>query len=309
MESMQWMTTARGVQQASGDAGWLRKALTCTIAVFAVAGGALLSGCAGSARFSAEEPASAAAGASAPVALAPSAESIAASPTAERSRPGLGTEWGEERDSPIRDVAFERADESRPLATTELRYDDERGVHALAAYVADRGQRAHQSSAAGGAISLWLQDGSGKPLDVVQVAGRTIVVGDAGERYTIVLENHTGHRFEAVTTVDGLDVISGRAGSVHNRGYLLLPYATLEIDGFRQSAETVAAFRFGRVADSYAAKVGAARNVGVVGIAFFGEQGDLWTPWTTDEVHRRATASPFPGDSSGEGRYAPPPRW
>jgi hypothetical protein len=205
-------------------------------------------------------------------------------------------------------VNFERANEDRPLATTEVRYNDERGVEALAAYVADRGHRAHQSSLAGGAISFWLQDGGDHPLDIVQVAGQTFVVGEAGQRYTIVLENHTAHRFEAVTTVDGLDVMSGKAGSVHNRGYLLLPYATLEIDGFRQSEDTVAAFRFGRVKDSYAAKVGTARDVGVIGIAFFGESGDAWTPWSDNETRLRSSANPFPGDRGQPGRFAPPPR-
>ncbi len=129
-------------------------------------------------------------------------------------------------------------------------------------------------------------------------------------RYTIIMQNHTGHRFEAVTTVDGLDVMSGGAGSVENRGYLLMPYDSLEVDGFRQSHETVAAFRFGRVGDSYAAKTGTARNVGVIGVAFFNEAGDAWTPASDEETQRRVTANPFPADSRrDERRYAQPPRW
>ncbi len=221
------------------------------------------------------------------------------------SRPGLGTEWGEDRESPVHDVPFARADERRPLATTELRYDDARGVNALAAYSRDRSHRSHVSSAAGGAITIWIEDGRQSPLDFVESGGHTFVVGEAGERYSIFLQNHTGHRFEAVTTVDGLDVINGQPGALANRGYLLLPWETLEIDGFRRSEDTVAAFRFGRVADSYAAKVGDARDVGVIGVAFFGERGDSWFPGPSDEVRRRAAATPFPGDT----RFAPPPAW
>jgi len=224
-----------------------------------------------------------------------------------RSRPGLGTEWGEERDSPIRDVPFKRSDARHPLAETELRYDDERGVRGLAAYSAGRSAREHATSAAGGAISIWLQDGDSKPLDVVQTAGRTLVIGDAGQRYSIFLENHTAHRFEAVATVDGLDVINGKPGTLSNRGYLLLPYETLEIDGFRQSEQTVAAFRFGRVSNAYAAQVGPGRDIGVIGIAFFGESGDIWTPWADGEVQRRATAHPFPADRPSDDRFAAPP--
>jgi hypothetical protein len=228
-------------------------------------------------------------------------------PPAE-SRPGLATEWGETRVSPIEDVAFERADETRPLATTELRYNDERGVAALAAYLENRHPRAHETSAAWGAISIWLKDGNDRPLDFVQTKARTFVVGEAGERYTLVLENHTSHRFEAVATVDGLDVMNGTPGSVSNRGYVLMPNATVEIDGFRDSKRTVAAFRFGRIGDSYAAKLGDARDVGVIGIAFFGEEGDHWTPWTDSELKRRTAANPFPGDGPSGTRFATPPR-
>ena len=281
-----------------------------------VAIGLLASGCAAAQSPSMAQPVQAtyeapgAAPAAPPPSMAGEADEARATSTepAPKNRPGLGTEWGEARVSPIEDVAFDRADETRPLATTQVHYNDEAGVEALAAHMAARGHRAHQSSAAGGAIAISLQDGDGNPLDVVQAAGQTFVIGEAGQRYTIVLENRTGHRFEAVSTVDGLDVITGKPGSIKNRGYLLLPYATLEIDGFRQSEKTVAAFRFGRVGDSYAAKMGNARNVGVIGIAFFGEQGDPWTPWTDDELRRRETARPFPGDGPSYGRFAPPPR-
>jgi hypothetical protein len=229
-----------------------------------------------------------------------------ATPPAE-SRPGLATEWGERRSSPIDDVAFARADETKPLTTTELRYDDERGVAALAAYVDRQRPRGHETTAAWGAISIWLRDGNDRPLDFIQTKGHTFVVGEAGQRYTLILENHTSHRFEVVATVDGLDVMNGTPGSVDNRGYILTPYGTLEIDGFRDSKSTVAAFRFGRVGDSYAAKVGDARDVGVIGIAFFGERGDDWTPWRDDELRRRASATPFPGDAPPSARFAPPP--
>jgi hypothetical protein len=125
-------------------------------------------------------------------------------------------------------------------------------------------------------------------------------VGRAGERYSIVLSNRTDRRFEAVATVDGLDVINGQPGTLSNRGYLLEPHATLAIDGFRQSDDTVAAFRFGKVVDSYAAQTGSARDVGVIGVAFFAERGDTARE---DEARLRETATPFPGD----GRYARPP--
>jgi len=228
---------------------------------------------------------------------------------APQERPGLGTEWGEKRESRIYDLAFERASPGRPFATAEIQYNDEQGVAALAAYHAGNGaRRTREASVAGAAISIALDDDSGDALEFVRVGERPLVIGHAGQRYTIALTNHTAHRFEAVTTVDGLDVMNGRPGSIGNRGYILLPYATLEIDGFRDSDDTVAAFRFGRVSESYAAQTGTARNVGVIGVAFFEEDGDRWNPWTSEEVERRATASPFPADPRWiDPRYARPP--
>ena len=71
------------------------------------------------------------------------------------------------------------------------------------------------------AITVRLLDSSGSPLQGFSSGSNTYVVGSAGDRYTIQIRNNTGSRFEAVTTVDGLDVINGRTGSLSNRGYIV----------------------------------------------------------------------------------------
>jgi hypothetical protein len=217
---------------------------------------------------------------------------------APAQRQGLATQWGETRNSRVHDVSFTR-EAGDPFAMATLRYNDRKGVNALAAVAERRGSRGFEVG--GGAVSVSIRDSNGDPLDAVRAGGRTFVVGESGQRYSIVLQNHTSHRFEAVATVDGLDVINGRQGSLSNRGYVLMPFATLEIDGFRQSTATVAAFRFGSVGDSYAAQTGSARNVGVIGVAFFSQRGDSFVDGR--EIRTRDTASPFPADP----RFAPPP--
>lgn len=216
------------------------------------------------------------------------------------SRPGLGTEWGETRTSHVHDVTFVR-DSSRPFAVATLHYNDRRGVEALASLQARRDAR-RELSAGNGALSVSIRDSGGQPLEAIVVGDRTMVVGQAGQRYSIVLTNHTRHRFESVVTVDGLDVVNGKPGSVEHRGYVLMPFATLEIEGFRQSTAAVAAFRFASVGESYAAKTGSARNVGVIGAAFFAERGDSFVDG--QDLRMRDTASPFPADP----RFAQPPR-
>jgi hypothetical protein len=232
-------------------------------------------------------------------ASADSAPSRRAEEPSPNSRPGLGTEWGEARTSRVHDVSFVR-DSSRPFGIAQFNYNDKRGVDALVNAQSSRNS-SRGIDTAGGAVTVSLRNSSGDPLEAIRAGGRTFVVGQAGERYSIVMVNHTSHRFEAVATVDGLDVINGKDGTFDNRGYVLMPFATLEIEGFRQSAQQVAAFRFASVSDSYATQMGKARNIGVIGIAFFSERGDNFVP--NDDTRTRDTASPFPADP----RFAPPP--
>jgi hypothetical protein len=220
-------------------------------------------------------------------------------PTPQEERPGLGTEWGEARQSRVSSAPFERQDFSTPLTTTSFFYNDESGVRAMlgSAYW-DR--RSDGISAARGAITIRVVDDHGAPLPTFSAGGRSYVMGNDGARYSIRIENQTGARFEAVATVDGLDVIDGQPGSFEKRGYLLGPWSTVEIDGFRRSEDEVAAFRFGRVQDSYAKKRGSDRNVGVIGVAVFQERGSSYR-WTERELGRRGAADAFPG------RFAPAP--
>lgn len=216
-----------------------------------------------------------------------------------RSRPGLGTSWGETRVSRVSTAPFFRADPDGPLAVARMFYNDREGVRAMS------GKRfvSHDqsvSSLMGGGLTVTLIDSSGRPLQGVQSGSSTYVVGQHGQRYQIRIRNHTNNRVEAVATVDGLDVIDGREGSFTKRGYIINPFATVEIDGFRTSHDTVAAFRFGSVDSSYASRKGKGRNVGVIGVAFFEERGAPWQ-WNPREVRRRHNADPFPG------RFATPP--
>jgi hypothetical protein len=225
-------------------------------------------------------------------------DSVARTETRRNDRPGLGTVWGEDLTSSVQSTPFERDSES-PFATLGIYYNDSEGVEAHADY---RGSvDSIYARTPHGGISVSLTDANGNVLPGLVAAGKTLVVGREGDRYNIVVENLTGGRFEVVATVDGLDVIDGRAGDLRKRGYILNPNDRVVIDGFRRSDSTVAAFRFGAVGESYAARTSGDRNVGVIGVAFFAEQGSVWTD---DEIRKRDTASPFPGDRT----YAAPPR-
>jgi hypothetical protein len=213
-------------------------------------------------------------------------------------RPGLGTSWGEHVDAPISFAPFVRASSS-PWAGVTLHYNDAQGVGAHAAYVGARPSPL-EVAAGDGSLSVSLVDDYNRLLPGYYANGRALVVGEDGARYRIVVRNGTTARFEVVTSVDGLDVIDGKPADPNRRGYIIDPHGELVIDGFRTSNSGVAAFRFGKVDESYAAQTSGDRNVGVIGLAIFSERGAVWSP---AELRRRDTADPFPNRG-----YATPPR-
>ncbi|MET0283646.1 MAG: hypothetical protein ABW352_04230 [Polyangiales bacterium] len=113
----------------------------------------------------------------------------------------------------------------------------------------------------------------GDPVRTFAHHGETYVLGQEGARYVLRIHNHSARRIEAVVTVDGLDVIDGEQGDFANkRGYLVPAYGYVDIEGWRVTSEQAAAFRFAAIGESYAAKTGRARNVGVIGVAVFPER-------------------------------------
>ncbi len=220
---------------------------------------------------------------------------------ASPDRPGLATHWGETRTSHIRSTTFHRASFDSPSATATLWYNDGEGARAQAAAEGYRRSDRGELGMAQSGVVLSLRDEYGRTLPGYQVRDKTFAIGEAGARYTVWLENRTPARFEVLVSVDGLDVIDGKPASFGKRGYILNPHASLEIDGFRQSESTVAAFRFGSVRGSYAARKGDDRNVGVIGVALFHERGFPMWPWDPQEIERRRNANPFPG------QFATPP--
>jgi hypothetical protein len=131
---------------------------------------------------------------------------------------------------------------------------------------------AARASSTAGPYSLELIDENGNTLPTFWKGGRTYVLGEQGARYSLRIRNQSGTRVEFVASVDGRDVLDGRPAGMAKRGYIVAPWGEVSIDGFRLNQDSVAAFRFSSVRDSYAAQMGDARDVGVIGVAVFPEQ-------------------------------------
>jgi hypothetical protein len=213
----------------------------------------------------------------------------------EETRQGLGTAYGETRHSNVETVGFRRADTSTPDVVFAIRYDDVGGVRAAAR---DKRSRAFHDQAmqTHAGISFALLDDAGNILPAASVGSDLWAVGEPEVRYSLAIANDTASAFEVVASVDGLDVIDGRPASFSKRGYIVDPFSSVVIDGWRTSEETVAAFRFSSIEDSYSERMGDGRNVGVIGAAFFREAPQEWEEWRSpEETWRRDRADPFPG--------------
>ena len=133
----------------------------------------------------------------------------------------------------------------------------------------------------------------GTPARTFLHDGEAFVLGHLGERYTLRILNRSGRRVEAVVSVDGRDVIDGNPADWRTkRGYLVPASGSVEIDGWRLSQEQAAAFRFSSVRDSYAARTGNAREVGVIGVAVFPER---WSPRPPTPIEPEEGARPESG--------------
>lgn len=147
-----------------------------------------------------------------------------------------------------------------------------------------------------------LVDANGRRLPSWQHRGQTYVMGHYGDRYQVRVQNRTGQRVEAVVSVDGRDVVSGDPGNYRTqRGYVIEPWGAATIDGFRQSLDSVATFRFTSPKDSYSARRGSPQNVGVIGVAIFAEDNPQATATPVFPLSPRWQGQLTDGTLGGDG--------
>lgn len=155
-----------------------------------------------------------------------------------------------------------------------------------------------QSAHAAGRLAevLVIDRDSGVPLRTYYHRGEYWVAGNPGARYAIEIRNTLHQRVLAVTSVDGINVLTGDTARWDQSGYVLHGEEAYEITGWRKSQTEVAAFEFTAVSNSYAARTGRSANVGVIGVAVFRERVPEHITGTAP-----STATP-PSPEAGENR-------
>lgn len=137
---------------------------------------------------------------------------------------------------------------------------------------------------------------NGRKLREFQHEGEIWVEGRTNSDYVIRVRNDSDIRVVATPSVDGLSVMDGKEASYHGDGYIIGPRSYIDIPGWRLDDENVAKFRFGYAGESYAAKKGKPRNIGVIGVAFFNEK--QWPVLNSSSVtYRVDTISTLPNHS------------
>jgi hypothetical protein len=129
------------------------------------------------------------------------------------------------------------------------------------------------SAAAGQLVAVQIIDRERQhALPEYRHRGTSWVAGRPGERYAVRLSNRSGARVLAVLSVDGVNAVSGESAATSQTGYVLAPWQSADITGWRKSDAEAAAFYFTALPDSYAARTGRPHNVGVIGVAAFRER-------------------------------------
>lgn len=216
---------------------------------------------------------------------APYADLAKSSNSQMRSEERLGTKWGDEISSHVTQVDLKRLSYN-PIDETQIRYANKKFS----------GRNVNSISLVAGKISFSIVDDRGRILPLYRDDQTYYLVANEGQSYQLRYSNTSAQTFEIVASVDGLDVLDGAKASRSKSGYVLRPYSSFAIEGFRKSNSSVASFTFSKPKDAYAANSanGSIQNTGVIGTVIYELKAPQYQP------------SNFPPQKPQD-RYAPSP--
>jgi len=141
-------------------------------------------------------------------------------------------------------------------------------------------------------VEVTLEDRTlGRNITLHNADGRLYAAGEPGHRYAIRVSNRSAERVLAVVSVDGINVVTGQTANTQQSGYVLEPWQSTTINGWRKNMSEIAAFNFAPLPESYAARTGRPNDVGVIGVAVFNER--RWLP-RSEEDQAIAKQAPAP---------------
>ncbi len=198
----------------------------------------------------------------------------------------LGTQWGDDVDSQVTQVDLRRTSRE-PIEQMQVSYADKNYT----------GRALNSMSLVAGKVDFSVATDIGN-LPLFRDNSNYYLQGQSGQAYRLVYKNNSKNTYEIVASVDGLNVLNGRAASRYDSGYVLSPNEKLVIEGFRKSQSAVASFIFSKPENAYAANTtsGSINNTGVIGTVIY----ELYDP----KKPRPSGSQAYPADNG----YAKPPR-
>jgi hypothetical protein len=141
--------------------------------------------------------------------------------------------------------------------------------------------------------------------------GNQYVEARQGQEFRVRLRNNSSERVLAVLSVDGVNAISGQTASFDQAGYVLEPYQSMDVDGWRKSNRQTAAFYFTHFSDAYATRTNRPNDLGVIGVAVFRERSyytyESEQPYYHDEYDYRYRGKNAPAQSGRADAPTAPP--
>lgn len=125
------------------------------------------------------------------------------------------------------------------------------------------------------------------------------------ENYSIVIRNNTAERVGVVVAVDGRNIITGRKSFLKNNEmmYIVYPYGSTKLEGWRTNQDAVHRFYFTDVSDSYAVRTfGDTSAMGVIAVAVFREKEQPRILYEKELKKEKAPAPSSGAPSSGASR-------
>jgi len=151
----------------------------------------------------------------------------------------------------------------------------------------------------------------GRPLHEFEARGRTYVEALRGEEYEIRLRNRSSDWVAVALSVDGLNTIdASRSSSWNASKWVIEPHQTITISGWQMDSDHARRFYFTTERDSYAAKLVARTNLGVISAVFYRERRrpipitpprPLPHPIYRDEAQSSSAEAPATGAKSRSG--------
>lgn len=132
---------------------------------------------------------------------------------------------------------------------------------------------------------------NGRAVTEVNHNGSTYIEGRNGSDYELHFSNRFSTRIMVVPSVDGLNVIDGNLCGTESPGYLVEPFGSIVIPGWKVDGNTAAKFQFRPTGgphrySTYTEAMGQSQeNQGVIGFLVFKEKSvstNFYTSWTSN---------------------------